>query len=129
MASGHSTKEAEAFRKHSDLLLMQIQPPDIIPLGIQLFAKNIITTYVKEVLDTIVLEKATRVSKLVDAIISYLQCSPENFQKVLDVFRSDMVYEELVDQIEKTYQEMGEYNILTYKVYKYIILIWFYLID
>lgn len=85
-----------------------VQPSDIIPLGVGLFAKGIISSNIKVVIDNRALGKHERVSILVDAIISNLKCYPKNFEEVLSVLKDD--YKDLVDRIERTYRENGEYT-------------------
>ena len=108
MATGLLTKEAEAFRKHLHNLMSLIQSDDISPFGAALFGKSIISLNVKQSIDSQSLEISTRKSKLLDAVISKLESSPEKFQEVLYVFREEQVYRDIADSIEETYRNLSK---------------------
>ena len=120
MATGLLTKEAEAFRKHLHDLMLLIQSADIIPFGAALFGKGIISRNVGQSIDNLSLDISARKSKLLDAVISTLESSPNKFQEVLDILREEQVHRDVADKIEKTYRNLSKWYKIFYPVLKVI---------
>ena len=79
---GGENPASETFRKYSADLLTAIQDPEV--LAWELYAKNIITTAVRDAASYMMHERGVRTSKLLSAVESRITTDP----KVFDVFLS-----------------------------------------
>ena len=98
-----TSPEARAFRRHLDRLMQVIQPSDIIPFGVKLFAKEVISHNVNQVVADTGLGIHNRIQQMLMAVFTKLTQQPELFQTVLDVLRQEIVYRDVADAIEHTY--------------------------
>ena len=94
--------EARAFRRHLDLLMPLIQPADIIPLGVRLFARELISHDVNQMLADTGLGASNRLLQMLMAVFGQLSRRPDQFETVLEVLRQEPIYRDVADVIEQT---------------------------
>ena len=93
---------ARAFRRNLDKLMPLIQPADIIPLGLRLFAKEIISHDVNQMLANNGLRVPYRVHQMLMAVLSQLSRRPDLFETVLKVLKEEQVFQDVAEAIEQT---------------------------
>ena len=91
----------ETFRKHSADLLTVIQDPEV--LAWELYAKNIISTAVRDAAAYVMHERGVRTSNLLIAVESQIKVDPGMFDVFLSVLAKRAAMSDLCERMKEAY--------------------------
>ena len=98
MAQRQETQEYRTFREHYDRLYHAIQDP--LSLATRLFAKNIITSAVKEEMGATSRTRLDKNDALLSAVETQIRTDPSTLHVFLSILNEDSAMQSLVENVQ-----------------------------